>query len=118
MSAVIDDRSRGCCRLISPLLPYERVLSYLHRELSKCTEESEGSVQEAHMSFALRMEEPGTKQYVEDLLNLMRSNAHEYQSEMVDDAWITDFQNQVDYVPGGWQCVPESVTSSKGGVVV
>lgn len=88
------------CRLVSPLLPYPRVLSYLHRTLQECIAESGGSSKEATLTLALRMEEPGAKQAIEDLRDLMKMEPEVYEAEKLQDEWIADFQNQVDYVPG------------------
>lgn len=88
------------CRLVSPLLPYPRVLSYLHRTLQECIAESGGSSKEATLTLALRMEEPGAKQAIEDLRDLMKMEPELYEAEKLQDEWIADFQNQVDYVPG------------------
>lgn len=87
-------------RLVSPLLPYPRVLSYLHRNLQECIAESGGSSKEATLTLALRMEEPGAKQAIEDLRDLMKMEPELYEAEKLQDEWIADFQNQVDYVPG------------------
>lgn len=61
---------------------------------------SDGSVAECHMSFAIRMEEPKTKQYMTQMQATIRANPATYDHGLVQDVWIEDFQNQVDYVPG------------------
>jgi hypothetical protein len=76
------------------------VLSYLHRTLQECIAESGGSSKEATLTLALRMEEPGAKQAIEDLRDLMKMEPELYEAEKLQDEWIADFQNQVDYVPG------------------
>ncbi|TFJ82202.1 hypothetical protein NSK_006531 [Nannochloropsis salina CCMP1776] len=87
-------------RIVSPLLPYPLVINRLHRDFVEAQEMSGGSAKEALMTFAMKMEEPGTKAFLSDAQAQIRAEPKVYAQNMVDDEWISDFQSQVDYVPG------------------
>lgn len=87
-------------RMVSSLLPYPLVLNYLHKELMEAQEMSAGSSEECLLTFVMKMEEPATKTFLEDAQTRIRAEPDVYGQNMVEDSWITDFQSQVDYVPG------------------
>lgn len=83
------------------MLPYPLVLNFLYRELLECQEMSVGSLEECFVAFAMRMEEPSTKKFLEDAQATIRADPKSFPEEdLVQDAWIKEFQNQIDYVPG------------------
>ena len=53
-------------RMVSPLLPYPLVLNKLHRDLVEAEEMSGGSAEECLLTFAMKMEEPDTKAFLDN----------------------------------------------------
>ena len=87
-------------RMVSPLLPYPLVLNKLHRDLVEAEEMSGGSAEECLLTFAMKMEEPDTKAFLEDALKSIKAEPKVYGAHVLEEEWIGDFQSQVDYVPG------------------
>lgn len=88
-------------RAVSPLLPWPAVLGYLCGELRDCRLGSP-SQEECLHAFAMRMEEPAAKAFLDDLARRIRADPAAFGGEagLVKDDWIEQFQQQVDYVPG------------------
>lgn len=87
-------------RMVSPLLPYPLVLNRLHRDFVEAEEMSGGSAEECMLTFAMKMEEPDTKTFLEDAEKRIRAEPKVYGEHLLEEEWINDFQAQVDYVPG------------------
>jgi len=87
-------------RMVSPLLPYPLVLNKLHRDLVESEEMSGGSAEECLLTFAMKMEDPDTKTFLEDAAKRIRAEPKVYGAHVLEEEWIGDFQSQVDYVPG------------------
>ncbi len=88
-------------RAVSPLLPWPAVLSYLAGELRDCRLATR-SQEECLHAFAMRMEEPAAKAFLDDLQRRIRADPAAFGGEagVVRDDWVEQFQQQVDYVPG------------------
>ena len=90
-------------RAVSPLLPWPAVLGYLCGELRECRLGSQ-SQEECLHAFAMRMEEPVAKAFLDDLARRIRADPAAFGGEkeagLVKDDWIEQFQQQVVYVPG------------------
>lgn len=87
-------------RMISPLLPYSLVLNKLHKDLVEAQEMSGGSADECQLTFAMKMEDPATKTFLEDAQARIRAEPGVYGQNKLEEDWVSDFQAQVDYVPG------------------
>lgn len=77
------------------------MLGYLCGELRDCRLGSQ-SQEECLHAFAMRMEEPAAKAFLDDLARRIRADPAAFGGEagLVKDDWIEQFQQQVDYVPG------------------
>ncbi len=87
-------------RMVSPLLPYSVVLNKLHKDLVAAQEMSGGSADECQLTFAMKMEDPATKAFLEDAQARIRAEPAVYGQNRLEEEWVSDFQAQVDYVPG------------------
>jgi tetratricopeptide (TPR) repeat protein len=87
-------------RAVSPLLPYPLVLNKLHRDFVEAEEMSGGSTEECMLTFAMKMEDPDTKAFLEGAEKRIRAEPKVYGAHLLEEEWISDFQAQVDYVPG------------------
>jgi hypothetical protein len=82
------------------MLAYKIVLSYLHETLLECEATVGGSREDVWLAFAADMERPAAKDRIARLERTIRADPHFHEASKVNDEWIREFQNQVDYVPG------------------